>query len=90
MLDPSLVSLGLKLLSAAAVVIVAACLVERSGPFIGAMIVTLPISTGPAYVFLAMEHPPQFLAATALSSLVANAVTPVFMSVYALLVARIF
>lgn len=47
------------------------------------MIVSLPISTGPAFVFLAMDHPPEFLAATALSSLVANAATPIFMSLYA-------
>lgn len=86
--DPYVVSLGLKLIAAAAVVLVAAFLVERSGPFVGAMIVTLPISTGPAYVFLAMEHPPEFLATTALSSLVANAATPVFMAVYARLAGR--
>ncbi len=88
MLDPFFISLGLRLVLAAAVVVVAAFLIERSGPFVGAMIVTLPISTGPAYAFLAMEHPPDFLAATALSSLVSNAATPVFMSVYALLAQR--
>lgn len=83
--DPFLLSLSLKLLSAAAVVFIAAFLVERTGPFVGAMIVTLPISTGPAYVFLAMEYSPAFLATSALSSLVANAATPIFMAVYALL-----
>lgn len=87
-LDPFLVSLAIKMLAAAAVVIVAALMVERSGPFLGAMIVTLPISTGPSYVFLAMEHPPEFMAATALSSLVANAATPLFMATYALLAQR--
>lgn len=82
-LDPAILPLLSKLLTAAAVVIVVATLVERSGPFLGAMIVTLPISTGPAYVFLAMDHPPAFLATSALSSLVANAATPVFMTLYA-------
>lgn len=85
MTDPFLLSLSLKLLSAAAVVFIAAFLVERTGPFVGAMIVTLPISTGPAYVFLAMEHPADFLATSALSSLVANAATPIFMATYALM-----
>lgn len=88
LLDTYLLSLGLKLLSAALVVIVAALLVEKAGPFIGAMIVTLPISTGPSYVFLAMEHPPDFVAKAALSGLVANAATPIFMATYARLAPR--
>lgn len=81
--DPFLISLGLKLLAAAAVVIVVALLVDRAGPFLGAMIVTLPITTGPSYVFLAMDHPAEFMSATALASLVANAATPIFMGTYA-------
>jgi hypothetical protein len=81
--DPFLITLGARMIAAAVVVIVAAFLVERAGPFIGAMIVTLPITTGPAYVFLGLDHPPAFLATTALSSLVANASTPVFMGIYA-------
>ena len=88
MLDPFLLSLGLKLVVAALVVIVAALLAERSGPFLGAMIVTLPISTGPSYVFLAMEHSPEFLSTSALSGLVANAGTPIFMSAYAMTAQR--
>jgi hypothetical protein len=87
-LDPFLLSLGLKLLAAAAVVIVVALLVDRAGPFIGAMIVTLPISTGPSYVFLAMDHTAEFMSATALASLVANAATPIFMGTYARLACR--
>jgi hypothetical protein len=82
-IDPFVVTLALRMIAAALVVIVAAFLVERAGPFIGAMIVTLPITTGPAYVFLGLDHPPEFLATTALSSLVANASTPVFMGIYA-------
>ncbi len=88
MLDPFLVSLVWKLAAAALVVVVAAMLVERTGPFIGAMVVTLPITTGPSYVFLALDHTAEFLAASAASSLVANAATPIFMSVYALLAPR--
>lgn len=83
MIDPFLLSLGLKLAAAALVVISAALLVERSGPFLGAMIVSLPISAGPAYVFLAMEHPSEFVAASALASLVTNAASPIYMAIYA-------
>ncbi len=85
MIDPFLVSLGVKMLISAAIVVVAAAAVARSGPFFGAMIVTLPIAAGPAYVFLAMEHPPDFLEKSADASLISNAATAVFMSVYAVL-----
>lgn len=58
---------------------------ERGGPLIGGLVSTLPISAGPAYIFLALDHPPDFLADGALLSLVFNAVNTVFAMVYALL-----
>jgi hypothetical protein len=87
--DPYLIALAAKLVAAALVVVTAALLTERSGPFIGSLIVTLPISTGPSYVFLAMEHPPEFMADSALGGLVANAATPIFMAAYALAAQRL-
>ncbi len=76
-------------MAATAGVVVSACmLVERSGPLLGAMIATLPISAGPAYVFLAIEHGPAFIAASAPGSLVALAATAVFVTVYARLAPR--
>jgi hypothetical protein len=86
--DPFLVGLAVKLASAALVVVLAAMIVERAGPFLGAMVVTLPIAAGPAYVFLALELAPAALAESALSSLVANAATALYMTVYALLAQR--
>ncbi len=38
---------------AAAFVVSASVITERSGPVIGALVATLPISAGPSYVFLA-------------------------------------
>src|SRR5260370_9085239 len=71
-------------MGATACVVVAACmLVERSGPLLGAMIATLPISAGPAYAFLAIEHGPAVLAASGPGSLIALAATAMFVTVYA-------
>jgi len=83
--DPFLTSLALKMLVSAVIVIIAAFIVERSGSFLGAMVVSLPIAAGPAYVYLAMDHPPEFIAASAESSLISNAAVAVYMAVYAVL-----
>jgi hypothetical protein len=52
------------------------------------MIATLPIAAGPSYIFLALDHGPEFIAASALSSLVVNAANCVFAFVYTLLAQR--
>jgi len=49
---------------AVAIVVSASRAAERAGPFIGAMIATLPVSTGPVYVFLAIDHGAPFIADT--------------------------
>ena len=53
----------------AAIVVVASVAVERSGPFIGALIAALPTAAGAAYIILALEHTPAFIAASAVGSL---------------------
>lgn len=73
----------MKMLTSAAIVVGASLVVERSGPFLGAMIVTLPISAGPAYAFLAVDHGSDFIAASALIGLTVSAATVVYMVVYA-------
>ncbi|WP_133239412.1 hypothetical protein [Microvirga sp. KLBC 81] len=73
----------MKMLTSAAIVVAASLVVERSGPFLGAMIVTLPISAGPAYAFLAVDHGSDFIAASALVGLPVSAATVVYMVVYA-------
>ncbi|HEX9464042.1 MAG TPA: hypothetical protein VGB82_15700 [Alphaproteobacteria bacterium] len=66
-----------------AFVILATRAAERAGPLIGAMVATLPVAAGPAYVFLSLEHDSSFIATTALSSLAVNAATVVFCLVHA-------
>ncbi len=83
-----LLALALKLAITAAVVVLACRLVERTGPLVGAMIATLPVSAGPAYVFLAMEHGPAFIASSALASMSAIAGASVFVVAYAVLARR--
>lgn len=74
--------------ASATLVVVASRAVERSGPLVGALIATLPISAGPNYAFLAAEHGPAFLAESTLTGLAANAVTIGFIGVYALVAPR--
>jgi hypothetical protein len=71
------------MLVTAAIVVAVSALVERVGPFLGAMIATLPISAGPALIFVAMDHGPAFLEASARTGLPAFAGTAVFAAVYA-------
>lgn len=60
---------------AAAFVVSASFIAERTGPVIGGLMATLPISAGPSYVFLALDHDAAFIAQGALSSLPINAAT---------------
>jgi hypothetical protein len=70
-----LLSLALRMAVAAAFVITASIVTERSGPAIGALVATLPVSAGPAYLFLAMDHDAAFIAQGALASLPMNGAT---------------
>ena len=68
----SLLPLALKAVTTAAVVVSAALVAERTRPFLAAMVLSLPVSSGPAYVMLALDHDAPFIAAASLSSLSAN------------------
>ncbi|MGO9326601.1 MAG: hypothetical protein ACLQJ0_00575 [Steroidobacteraceae bacterium] len=61
---------------------------ERAGPLIGALVMTLPVTVWPAYLFLALDHDEAFLAQSAIGGLAVNAVNGVFMVVYAALARR--
>src|SRR3569623_1711785 len=65
----------LRMALAAAFVVTASIITERAGPVIGALVATLPISAGPSYGFLALDHDAAFIAQGALSSLPVNAAT---------------
>ena len=56
---------------------------ERAGPFLGAMIATLPVSTGPVYVFLAIDHGAQFVSESARMSVASTAAIVAFVAAYA-------
>src|SRR5436305_5429558 len=68
-------TLGLRMAITAAFVVSASVITERSGPALGALVATLPISAGPSYVFLALDHDAAFIAQGALASLPTNAAT---------------
>lgn len=75
-LDPHFILvLLLRMTIAATFVVTASIITERSGPVIGALVATLPISAGPSYVFLALDHDAAFVAQGALASLPVNAAT---------------
>src|SRR5215813_15264588 len=80
--------LGVRMAVAAAFVVSASFIAERSGPAIGALVATLPISAGPSYVFLALDHDSAFIAQGALSSLPINAATIFLGLTYTLLAQR--
>src|SRR3954454_13123040 len=83
-----LLSLALRMAVAAAFVVIASMITERSGPAIGALIATLPVSAGPSYIFLALDHGDGFIAQSALASLPMNAATVLMSLVFVSLVQR--
>ncbi len=76
--------LALKVAMTVSIVVAASVLVERSGPFIGALIAALPTAGGAAYIILGWEHPASFVAASTVGSLVSNAVCLFFALSFAL------
>jgi hypothetical protein len=83
-----LLSLAVKMAVTALFVVVATYAAERAGPVVGGMIATLPLAAGPAYIFLALDHGPEFISDSALASLVINAANCTFALVYVLLAQR--
>ena len=83
-----ILTLALRMAITAAFVVSASVITERSGPVIGALVATLPISAGPSYVFLALDHNAHFIAEGALASLPINAATIWLALTYVLLAQR--
>jgi hypothetical protein len=75
-------ALAVKMAITAGLVVAAAAIAERAGPLLGALVATLPISAGPAYVFVSLDHGLAFVAASALASLVMNAATTLLALTY--------
>src|SRR3954463_6609623 len=83
-----ILTLGFRMAIAAAFVVSASVITERSGPVIGALVATLPISAGPSYVFLALDHHAAFVAEGALASLPINGATIFLALTYSVLAQR--
>ena len=83
-----LLGLATKMVVAAGFVIAATVIAERAGAFIGSLIVTLPISTGPAYVFVALDHDADFVARAALTSVANNVPTVLYTVIFVFLAQR--
>jgi hypothetical protein len=77
-----------KMAVSACFVAAASFVAERAGVVMGAMVASLPISAGPAYVFLAMDHDAAFIATSALATLVSNAATTIFTVTYVFVAQR--
>ncbi len=83
-----LYGLALKMVLTATVVVITSVAVERSGPFAGALIGALPTAAGAAYTILALQHSPDFIAASAVGSVAVNAAVATFAATYAMLAQR--
>src|SRR5215217_660089 len=83
-----ILTLGFRMAITAAFVVSASVITERSGPVIGALVATLPVSAGPSYVFLALDHDAAFIAQGALASLPVNAATIFMALTYVVLAQR--
>lgn len=81
--------LAAKVATAVAIVIAASRATERAGPFVGALIATLPVSTGPVYVFLAMDHGAAFISEAARMSVAATVGIASFVAAHALAAQRL-
>jgi uncharacterized membrane protein (GlpM family) len=90
-ISPELVlwyGLALKMAMTAVVVVITSLAVERSGAFVGALIAALPTAAGAAYFILAIEHPPSFIAASAIGSVATCAAVSIYCLTYAVLAQR--
>lgn len=76
--------LAIKMVLTAVVVVATSIAVERAGPFIGALIAALPTAASAAYIILAIEHPPAFIAASAVGSVAIGAAISIFCAAYTL------
>jgi uncharacterized membrane protein (GlpM family) len=89
-LDPTfLLMLLLKMGIAGFIAVSVTVAAEKAGPLIGGLLATLPVTSGPAYFFLAQDHDAAFIAQTALSTFAQNIPTAIFATCYVLLAPRL-
>jgi hypothetical protein len=83
-----LLILAIKMAVAAAFVVTASFIAERAGALVGALVLTLPIGAGPAYVLLALDHGAAFIADSTVVSLAVHAASGIFGMAYVLAAQR--
>ena len=80
--------LAMKMAITALFVTAATIIAERLGATVGALVATLPVSAGPVYVFLALDHNSTFISSSALASLALNSATAIYLTAYVLIAQR--
>jgi len=81
-------ALGTKMAVTVAFVSIATIVAERLGATIGALVATWPVSAGPVYVFLALDHDSAFISSSAVASLALNSATAIYITAYVLIAQR--
>ena len=79
----------LRMALVAVFVVLVAIVAERLGPFLGGMVASLPLYTGPIYLMLALEHDADYLAAATLGSLAICGATPIYALAYCVAARRL-
>lgn len=80
--------LAMKMSVTALFVTAATVIAERLGATVGALVATLPVSAGPVYVFLALDHDSAFISSSAVASLALNSATAIYLTAYVLMAQR--
>ena len=89
MTETDVLMLAAKAAAAAIIVVAASRATERAGPLLGAMIATLPVSAGPVYLFLAIDHGAAFISEAARTSVASSTATAAFVAAHALAAQRL-
>ena len=79
--------LAMKMAVTALVVTTATIVAERLGATVGALVATLPVSAGPVYVFLALDHDAAFISSSDLIFAL-NSATAIYLTAYVLIAQR--
>ncbi|MEZ5849523.1 MAG: hypothetical protein R3D68_02570 [Hyphomicrobiaceae bacterium] len=74
----------LRMSMVAVFVVTIAVLAEKLGPFLGGMVASLPLYTGPIYLMLALERDAQYLWASTVGSIAICGANPVYVLAYCL------
>jgi hypothetical protein len=82
---PFAMALVPKMLLVAALTLVATEVAERTGPVVGGLVASLPVASGPAYFFLALDHDSAYIANAAIASFTGMASAGVMVVAYVLL-----